>query len=73
METAYSVPEKDQESTAFTLTKSDCEEEGVAEKREEVSHSDRTYQPTITVDKPINDVYNWCKYGKKKVKGSEYP
>ena len=73
LEPAYSFPEKDQESTTFTLTKSDCEEEGVAETREEVSHSDRTYQSTIAVDKPINDVYNWRNYGKKKVKGSEYP
>ena len=68
LEPAYSIPEKDQESTTFTLTKSDCEEEGVAETREGVSRSDRTYQPTIAVDKPINDVYNWRNYGKKKVK-----
>ncbi|XP_050259266.1 probable WRKY transcription factor 33 [Quercus robur] len=54
-------------------TKSDCAEEGVAETREEISHSDRTYQPTIAVDKPANDGYKWRIYGKKKVKGSEYP
>ncbi|KAF3963234.1 hypothetical protein CMV_012361 [Castanea mollissima] len=65
LETAYSVLEKDQESTAFTLTESDCEEESVAETREEVSHFDRTYQPTIAVDKPTNDGFKWRKYGQK--------
>ncbi|XP_077211490.1 putative WRKY transcription factor 3 [Tasmannia lanceolata] len=39
-----------------------------------VSHFDqRSQQPTLTVDKPADDGYNWRKYGQKQVKGSEYP
>ena len=69
---AYSVPEKNQESTVSTQTKRDREEEGVTKTREEVSHSDGTYHPTIVVD-TTNDGYKWRKYGKKKVNGNEYP
>eukprot|EP00261_Vitis_vinifera_P027339 XP_010661104.1 PREDICTED: probable WRKY transcription factor 4 [Vitis vinifera] len=40
----------------------------------EVSHSDRKSQPpSLVVDKPGDDGYNWRKYGQKQVKGSEYP
>ena len=40
----------------------------------EVSHSDRKPQPpSLALDKPGDDGYNWRKYGQKQVKGSEYP
>ncbi|KAB1211471.1 putative WRKY transcription factor 3 [Morella rubra] len=40
----------------------------------EASHSDRKYQPpSIAIDKPADDGYNWRKYGQKQVKGSEFP
>ncbi|WCJ22177.1 WRKY DNA-binding protein 3 [Euphorbia peplus] len=35
--------------------------------------SDQRSQPSLTVDKPTEDGYNWRKYGQKQVKGSEYP
>ncbi|KAL3511084.1 hypothetical protein ACH5RR_030485 [Cinchona calisaya] len=34
---------------------------------------DQRSQPSITVDKPADDGYNWRKYGQKQVKGCEYP
>ncbi|XP_020695795.1 probable WRKY transcription factor 4 isoform X1 [Dendrobium catenatum] len=38
------------------------------------SHSDQVPFPVpIVVDKPVDDGYNWRKYGQKQVKGSEYP
>nr|WFL37679.1 WRKY transcription factor 27 [Crocus sativus] len=38
------------------------------------SHYDqRSQPPPPTVDKPVDDGYNWRKYGQKQVKGSEYP
>ena len=38
----------------------------------EVSHSDRKSQPpSLALDKPGDDGYNWRKYGQKQVKGSE--
>ncbi|KAA8547952.1 hypothetical protein F0562_004381 [Nyssa sinensis] len=40
----------------------------------EVSHSDRkSVPPSLSVNKPTNDGYNWRKYGQKQVKASEYP
>uniref|UniRef100_A0A5B6YX51 Putative WRKY transcription factor 4 n=1 Tax=Davidia involucrata TaxID=16924 RepID=A0A5B6YX51_DAVIN len=40
----------------------------------EVSHSDRkSIAPSLVVDKPAFDGYNWRKYGQKQVKASEYP
>lgn len=40
----------------------------------EVTHSDKKYQtPSLPIDKPADDGYNWRKYGQKQVKGSEYP
>nr|WFL37662.1 WRKY transcription factor 10 [Crocus sativus] len=33
----------------------------------------RSQLPTLVVDKPVEDGYNWRKYGQKQVKGSEYP
>ncbi|KAJ6843341.1 putative WRKY transcription factor 4 [Iris pallida] len=38
------------------------------------SHYDQRSQPmALVVDKPVDDGYNWRKYGQKQVKGSEYP
>lgn len=38
------------------------------------SQSDQIPHPVpIVVDKPVDDGYNWRKYGQKQVKGSEYP
>ncbi|KAH7570040.1 hypothetical protein JRO89_XS05G0035700 [Xanthoceras sorbifolium] len=38
------------------------------------SHSNQRSQPSsFTVDKPVDDSYNWRKYGQKQVKGSEFP
>lgn len=38
------------------------------------SHSDQMSRMVpIVVDKPVDDGYNWRKYGQKQVKGSEYP
>ncbi|XP_020578727.1 probable WRKY transcription factor 4 [Phalaenopsis equestris] len=38
------------------------------------SLSDQIPRPMpIVVDKPVDDGYNWRKYGQKQVKGSEYP
>ncbi|KAJ7971020.1 putative WRKY transcription factor [Quillaja saponaria] len=40
----------------------------------EISHADKKYQPpSLAIDKPTDDGYNWRKYGQKQVKGSEYP
>ncbi|KAF7820504.1 putative WRKY transcription factor 4 [Senna tora] len=40
----------------------------------EVSQADKKYQaPSMGIDKPADDGYNWRKYGQKQVKGSEYP
>lgn len=40
----------------------------------DLSNSDQRYQPSsVAVDKPVDDGYNWRKYGQKQVKGSEYP
>lgn len=41
----------------------------------EISHSDTKPQlsSVMVVDKPVDDGYNWRKYGQKQVKGSEYP
>ncbi|XP_027096695.1 probable WRKY transcription factor 4 [Coffea arabica] len=39
----------------------------------DVPQPDERLQPSITVDKPADDGYNWRKYGQKQVKGSEYP
>ncbi|XP_050263860.1 probable WRKY transcription factor 3 [Quercus robur] len=49
-------------------TKSDCEEEGVAETREEVSHSDRTYQPTIVLISLPMMATNGVYMGRRKLK-----
>ncbi|KAM7510092.1 hypothetical protein LguiB_008967 [Lonicera macranthoides] len=39
-----------------------------------VSQSDnKPLPPSVAVDKPANDGYNWRKYGQKQVKTSEYP
>lgn len=39
-----------------------------------VSQSDNKPIPSsLAVDKPVNDGYNWRKYGQKQVKTSEYP
>ncbi|ONK64797.1 uncharacterized protein A4U43_C07F30020 [Asparagus officinalis] len=39
-----------------------------------ISHcTQRTQPPAVVVDKPVDDGYNWRKYGQKQVKGSEYP
>ncbi|CAI8591861.1 unnamed protein product [Vicia faba] len=40
----------------------------------EITDSDKKYQPpSLPIDKPADDGYNWRKYGQKQVKGSEYP
>ncbi|XP_044480134.1 probable WRKY transcription factor 3 [Mangifera indica] len=40
----------------------------------EVSQSDgRHLNPSLAVDKPADDGYNWRKYGQKPIKGSEFP
>ncbi|KAE8689269.1 putative WRKY transcription factor 58 [Hibiscus syriacus] len=39
----------------------------------EASQSDRENQPSVAVDKPAEDGYNWRKYGQKPIKGCEYP
>ncbi|PWA41150.1 DNA-binding WRKY [Artemisia annua] len=45
-----------------------------AKESSNLSNSDNRYQPpSIAVDKPADDGYNWRKYGQKQVKGSEYP
>lgn len=39
-----------------------------------VSHcNQRSQYPALVVDKPVDDGYNWRKYGQKQVKGSEFP
>ena len=39
-----------------------------------VSHCSQRSQPqAMIVDKPVDDGYNWRKYGQKQVKGSEFP
>ncbi|KAE8667581.1 putative WRKY transcription factor 58 [Hibiscus syriacus] len=38
----------------------------------EASQSDRENQPSVAVDKPAEDCYNWRKYGQKPIKGCEY-
>lgn len=39
-----------------------------------VSHcNQRSQPPALIVDKPVDDGYNWRKYGQKLVKGSEFP
>ncbi|XP_044468388.1 probable WRKY transcription factor 4 [Mangifera indica] len=40
----------------------------------EVSQSDGKHlNPSLAVDKPADDGYNWRKYGQKPIKGSEFP
>ncbi|MQK21586.1 WRKY transcription factor, partial [Escherichia coli] len=40
----------------------------------EISHAEKKYQvPSLAIDKPADDGYNWRKYGQKQVKGSDYP
>ncbi|KAL5723002.1 WRKY Transcription Factor [Ranunculus cassubicifolius] len=38
-----------------------------------VSYSEPRSQPSLNIDKPADDGYNWRKYGQKQVKGSEFP
>lgn len=38
-----------------------------------VPYCDQISSAAIVVDKPVDDGYNWRKYGQKQVKGSEYP
>ncbi|KAI0498037.1 hypothetical protein KFK09_021278 [Dendrobium nobile] len=39
-----------------------------------IPHCDQKAQPVaLVVDKPVDDGYNWRKYGQKQVKGSEFP
>lgn len=67
-----------------SMTTSSAQEQGqefvtlkshnIAIQSAEGSHSDQWSRPnSITVDKPVEDGYNWRKYGQKMVRGSEYP
>ncbi|KAJ6804853.1 putative WRKY transcription factor 4 [Iris pallida] len=39
----------------------------------ETHYAQRSQPAALIVDKPVDDGYNWRKYGQKQVKGSEYP
>ncbi|XP_059670389.1 probable WRKY transcription factor 4 [Cornus florida] len=53
---------------------SESEPESSTMEYSDVSHSDKkSLPPSLAVDKPAIDGYNWRKYGQKQVKASDYP
>ncbi|KAK2987874.1 hypothetical protein RJ640_025641 [Escallonia rubra] len=50
------------------------DQQGSTMESSQVLHSDKKHLPaSLAADKPVNDGYNWRKYGQKQVKASEYP
>ncbi|KAL9273149.1 putative WRKY transcription factor 4 [Drosera capensis] len=47
--------------------------ETIKESSQVSDYNQRIHSSVITVDKPVEDGYNWRKYGQKQVKGGEFP
>ncbi|XWS40920.1 hypothetical protein CRYUN_Cryun17cG0037600 [Craigia yunnanensis] len=66
-------PSFNPEETSQQMPPSASDPQSSAMEYSEASQSDRKNQPSVAVDKPAEDGYNWRKYGQKPIKGSEYP
>ncbi|XVE68200.1 hypothetical protein DITRI_Ditri09bG0049400 [Diplodiscus trichospermus] len=62
-------PSFNPEETSQQMPPSASEPQSSAMEYSEASQSDRKNQPSIAVDKPAEDGYNWRKYGQKPIKG----
>ena len=61
------------EETSQQMPPSASDPESSVMEYSEASQSDRRSQPSVAVDKPAEDGYNWRKYGQKPIKGCKYP
>ncbi|XVF58339.1 hypothetical protein PTKIN_Ptkin07bG0058200 [Pterospermum kingtungense] len=61
------------EETSQQMPPSASDPQSSAMEYSEASQSDRKSHPSVAVDKPAEDGYNWRKYGQKPIKGCEYP
>ncbi|XP_022750681.1 probable WRKY transcription factor 3 [Durio zibethinus] len=66
-------PSFNPEETSQQMPPSAADPQSSAMEYSEASQSDRRSQPSIAVDKPAEDGYNWRKYGQKPIKGCDYP
>ncbi|GAB2240088.1 hypothetical protein Droror1_Dr00020606, partial [Drosera rotundifolia] len=61
------------QSSAFDAHLSSIKGEALDPVKPSQLDTTRVQNPSLPVDKPVNDSYNWRKYGQKHVKGSQYP
>ncbi|XP_039011291.1 probable WRKY transcription factor 3 isoform X1 [Hibiscus syriacus] len=66
-------PSINTEETSQKMPLSVSDPQSLAMEYSEASQFDKKNQPSIAVDKPAEDGYNWRKYGQKHIKGCEYP
>ncbi|KAK6255966.1 hypothetical protein SCA6_017271 [Theobroma cacao] len=66
-------PSFNSEETSQQMPPAASDPQSSAIEYSEASQSDRKNQPSVAVDKPAEDGYNWRKYGQKPIKGCEYP
>ncbi|KAE8735835.1 hypothetical protein F3Y22_tig00000329pilonHSYRG00140 [Hibiscus syriacus] len=66
-------PSINTEETSQQMPLSASDPQSSAVEFSEASQFDKKSQPSIAVDKPAEDGYNWRKYGQKHIKGCEYP
>ncbi|XWS44348.1 hypothetical protein CRYUN_Cryun15aG0037500 [Craigia yunnanensis] len=72
-ESLVCYPSFNPEETSQQMPPSASDPESSVMEYSEASQSDRRSQPSVTVDKPVEDGYNWRKYGQKPIKGCDYP
>ena len=66
-------PSFNPEETSQQMPPSASDPRSSAMEYSEASQSDMKNQPSVAVDKPAEDGYNWRKYGQKPIKGCKYP